>query len=59
MREFLKVGRYFINVGLITHVEVYESGESIKVSFSGSDELRLDPIESRTLLSVLQQTPPR
>jgi hypothetical protein len=53
MGRFCKIGNLIINVDMITHIEIYESGESIKVFFSGSESLRINQPEAKVLLDEI------
>jgi hypothetical protein len=48
--KFTKIGKHIINLSMITHIEVFESGGA-KIYMHGSDSIRLDPPDSNALVA--------
>jgi hypothetical protein len=52
--KFVKIGNHIINLGLITQIEIDESGDGINILFSGSsDALRLNGTAGKALLAAI------
>ena len=50
--SFVRIGKWIINLSMITCIEIYDSG-GIKVNMSGSEDLRMDSPEGQTLVALL------
>jgi hypothetical protein len=53
MERICRIGKWVINLGMITYIEIFASDNGSNVFFSGSESLRLEQPESDALLAVL------
>jgi hypothetical protein len=52
--KFVKIGNHIVNLGMITQIEIDESGDGINILFSGNSAgLRLDGTTGKALLAAI------